>query len=308
MEMVESRMQTGDEQQKIVVPEIRNITVGLDGSKWSLDACRATGVLAKALGAKVTAVYVLPKFISIRRQSEPGEAARASLEEAMSMLSSYEGVIATSEILESRSLSVSEPLIEYLAREKPDLMVCGSRGLGGFERLLLGSVSSDLVAHSPTSVMIVRAPHTAETETPSFGRILVATDGSEFASKGVGLAIRLAKALPSKLTFVNVVYSPPVAFGAGDWYDRAIAESRAEGKKVTAAAADFARDSGIVTDTKVIDEMSSPVEAITKLGKVENYNLIILGTRGLGGFERIALGSVASGVVHYANCSVVVAK
>lgn len=301
-------MQTEKGQTGIVIPEILDITLALDGSKWSLDACRATGVLAKALKSKVTAVCVLPRFISIRTPPQPDEVARASLEEAMSMLSSFKGVAATTETLQAQSLSVSETLIEYLTREKTDLVVCGSRGLGGFEKLLLGSVSSDLVAHSPASVMVVRSSQTAEEQTPSFGKILVATDGSEFASKGMGVAMRLAKALSSKLTFIYVAYLPAVSVGAGDWFDRAIAESREEGEKIVAASANFARDNGIEADTKVISEVRSPVEVITKFAEAEKYNLITLGTRGLSGFERIALGSVASGVVHYAKCSVIVAK
>ena len=190
---------------KIVFPEIRKVTLVLDGSASSLQACEAAAIVAKGLKATVTAAYVLPPRIGIGLAPPPSEHARASIERAMSLLTSYEGVSATSEILEPHSLSVSESLIEYLAKEKSDLVVCGNKGHGGFERMLLGSFSSTLATHSPCSVMVVRNSKAGE-EKIKLCRILVATDGLESASKAAGFAISLTKALSLKLTFINVVF------------------------------------------------------------------------------------------------------
>jgi nucleotide-binding universal stress UspA family protein len=225
------------------------------------------------------------------------------------MLASYEGVSAASEILDPRSLSVSESLVDYVTKEKSELVVCGTRGLGGFERMLLGSVSSNLATYAPSSVMIVRRPKMSQGKI-RFSRILVATDGSQSSSKGVGLAIGLAKALSSKLTFVNVVYLPPLSYtlGEGSWFDQAMAEYREEAKKIVNEAVSIAKENGVEADSRVLDELRSPVVAITKLAEEGRYDLITVGTRGLGGFKKLALGSVASGVVHYAHCSVLVAK
>jgi len=282
----------------------------LDGSESSLSACDATAIIAKGFKSSVTAVYALPQSISVRAGSVPDDRARGSLEKAVSMLSSYEGAVATSEVLVAHSLSVSQSLIEYVTQKKSDLVVCGSRGLGGFERMLIGSVSSALASHSPCSVMVVRKPTGKEEAKIKFRKILAATDGSESASRAIRLAISLARALSSKITFVNVVYLPPMSYSAGEGklIDRMMSESREEGKRVTLEAQSIAKQNGVEADTKVVEDLRSPVVAITKLAEEGSYDLIAVGTRGLGGFKKLVLGSVADGVVHYAHCSLLVAK
>ena len=289
------------------IPNIRKITLALDGSESSLFASKVAAFVAKGFKASVTAVCVLPR-LSVASE-EPDETARKSLETAMSMFTSYEGVAANSKILKARSFSISEEIVDYVAKEKSDLVVCGNRGLGGFRRMLLGSVSASLVTHSPSSVMVVR-PFGAGSKKQMIGRVLVATDGSEGAAKAVRLSVSLAKALSLKVTFVNVFYFPPMsfAFGGGSWVQQATEESIREGKRVTLEAQTFARSQGLEAETHVIEEMRPPVEALTMFADEEKFDLIAVGTRGLGGFTRLALGSVASGVVHYAHCSVLVAK
>jgi len=299
-------MQT--EESDIIVPEVHKITLAFDGSQNSLQACEAAAIITKGFNARLTAIYVIPKYIGVRSIPVPDEQARASLEKAISMITSYEGINATSEILDSKSLSVYESLIDYVSKEKSDLLISGTRGLGGFERALVGSISSNLVSYSPCSVMVVRKSKSEEKM--KFGQILVATDGSENASRAVGIAISLAKVLSSKLTFVNVVYLPPVSYtvGEGNWFESAIAESVEDGKRITALAVSASKKSGVEADFRVIDDMRSPVSVLTGIAQGDDYDLIIVGTRGLGGFKRLVLGSVASGVVHYAHCSVLVAR
>ena len=52
--------------------------------------------------------------------------------------------------------SVAEAIITEAEKENEDLIVVGTRGLGGFKKLVLGSVSSAVVAHATCSVMVVR--------------------------------------------------------------------------------------------------------------------------------------------------------
>ena len=47
-------------------------------------------------------------------------------------------------------------IVNYAKKKKPDLIIIGSRGLGGFKKLLLGSVSSKVVSHVSTSVLVIR--------------------------------------------------------------------------------------------------------------------------------------------------------
>jgi nucleotide-binding universal stress UspA family protein len=65
------------------------------------------------------------------------------------------GVEAESKVIQPAA-SVVEGIVDYASSEKIDLIVVGTRGLGGFKKMLLGSVSSGVVAHAPCAVLIVR--------------------------------------------------------------------------------------------------------------------------------------------------------
>lgn len=300
------KLQTG-ETKVGEIPVIRNIVLAVDASQNSMKACEAASILARGFKASVKAVYVLPKSLSIRAGPLPDEEARVSLERAVAMLASFEGATVSSQVIEAKSLSISEALLDYISEEKSDLVICGHRGTGGFEKVLLGSVSNNLVTHCPTPVLVVRAPAEG---TVKFDRILVGTDGSESAWKGVILSTSFARALSSKLTFANVIFFPPISYtaGEGDWYEEAIEGEKAYAQEITSKAKSFANGRGVDADVRVIDDMHSPVESLTNLAQQEGYGLITIGTRGLSGFQRALLGSVASGVAHYAHCSVLVAR
>ncbi len=94
----------------------------------------------------------------------------------------------------------------------------------------------------------------------------------------------------------------------GAEFQEAMTKLRVWGKEVTTAVASLAEENGVRASTTIIEEFESPVAAITKLADKGSYDLIVLGSRGQGGFERLVLGSMVEGVVHYADCSVLIAS
>lgn len=297
---------------RTLLPKIQKILIAVDGSDNSFQACEAGGIIARGCDSKVSIVYAMPPLsifsspMKDEYQSSQMENARKSIDKAKSLLKTTSGMKAESEILHSRG-SIADSLIKYAIRESSDLVVAGTRGLGGFKRMLLGSVSGNLVSNSTSSVLVVRKPKTKKL---SFKKILVATDGSESASKAENLAIVLAKALGSKLTFISVVYLPPNAYavGGGSGFESSMISLRDGAAKAVSKAAILAKNNDVLADTKVIDEFQSPVLAITRVGEKEDHDIIVVGTRGQTGLRKLALGSVAQGVVHYARCSVLVVK
>ncbi len=65
------------------------------------------------------------------------------------------GVKARWEVLPSAESIVGQ-IVDYADREKADLIAMGSRGLGGFKRMVIGSVSSGVVTHAKCPVLVVR--------------------------------------------------------------------------------------------------------------------------------------------------------
>ena len=85
------------------------------------------------------------------------DAKKAGAKEVLSKglrLAAKQGVEARAELIEAPS--VVEALVEFAANEKADLIVTGTRGMTGFKKLILGSVSSGIVNHAHCPVLVVR--------------------------------------------------------------------------------------------------------------------------------------------------------
>ncbi len=140
--------------------------------------------------------------------------------------------------------------------------------------------------------------------------MLVAVDGSENALRAVRIASEIAKNNDAQLTILHVATVPASVY-SGDLpvpIEKIEEEARQEGEKFVAAAASLAQQKGINVKTAITGRMDSPVKGITEYAEANKIDLIVVGTKGLGGFKRLVLGSVASGVVQYAHCSVMVVR
>ncbi len=141
-------------------------------------------------------------------------------------------------------------------------------------------------------------------------RILVAVDGSENATRAVKVASTVAKDNNAKLTILHVITIPAVVYSGDVAFplNKIEVEARRQGEKYVESAESTAWQAGVKAETEIIESIDSPVRGITDYSEKNMIDLIVVGTRGLGGFKRLLLGSVASGVVHYAHCSVLVVR
>jgi len=137
------------------------VLVPIDGSDNSFRALDAALLLSENLGAKVTAIHVMEEIPVLHIQSEK------LLRQLLDAYKKERQVILTkcSEIATSKGLSINTKLLQGNAgstildvceKEKYDLIVMGSRGMGKFRELVLGSVSNKIVHHSSCPVMIIR--------------------------------------------------------------------------------------------------------------------------------------------------------
>jgi nucleotide-binding universal stress UspA family protein len=145
--------------------------------------------------------------------------------------------------------------------------------------------------------------------------ILVAIDGSESSMKAVDYAIELAKKEDnSRLTVLNIldmdtakqvsssiITAPTYGLEEYELNKKAVLEWLDVIKRKC-------ENEGIQTETKVIGGPSPIPDSIIIHAENENVDLIVVGTRGRSGFKKLLLGSVASKVVTYAHCPVLVVK
>ncbi|HEX2850417.1 MAG TPA: universal stress protein [Acidimicrobiales bacterium] len=136
---------------------IRRIVVGLDGSRGSELAAGFTADLAAALGADVVAVHSMGMLedrgdgTKVPAETVRGETA-VVLETEWCQPLRDAGVAFHAEIVAGNPVTV---LLDVADREAADLVVVGSRGIGGISGLHLGSTSHEVAVRSPRPVVIV---------------------------------------------------------------------------------------------------------------------------------------------------------
>ncbi|MGA3110198.1 MAG: universal stress protein [Candidatus Bathyarchaeia archaeon] len=138
--------------------QIKKIMVAVDGSKNSLRAGKLAVNLAKKPGSQLIVVSVIVRPSYMRTGPQYFSAARREWhkkwDDQVLNLAGSVGVRASARILQSAS--VVQALLDFASSKKVDLIVVGTRGLGTFKRLLIGSVSSAVVNHATCSVLVVR--------------------------------------------------------------------------------------------------------------------------------------------------------
>lgn len=142
------------------------VVVAFDGSKDSVKAVRLAASLAAKYGSRVTIVHVYPSpaigFSAASGMPVPDygdleDAAKAAGQMTLSdgvAAAAEAGITARGELIEAPS--VVEAVVNFAAAQKTDLIVVGTRGMTGFKKLILGSVSSGLISHAPCPVLVAR--------------------------------------------------------------------------------------------------------------------------------------------------------
>lgn len=200
---------------------------------------------------------------------------------------------------ELRDGNVIEALIGESA--SADCLVLGSRGLGGFKGLLLGSVSLGVAGHAAGPVVVVREPVTAE-----HGLVVVGDDGSAGAAHAVAYAVEQARARGATLLVVYAWQLPTVSAVYGSGYSELLEEAAREEYRL--ARERVGRWRSEYPDVHVIDRQVSdhPVPALAAASATAD--LVAVGSRGMGGFAAAVLGSVGHGLLHRAECPVAVVR
>jgi len=146
-------------------------------------------------------------------------------------------------------------------------------------------------------------------------KILVSIDGSENATRAMKAALSIAKQFQSELLILNVVAEmvPPVFSPIGvnvpavD-YSNYLELAENDAKKLVNDAEAVAKNESVNARGVVLRTVTSVAETILEEASNENVNLLVVGTRGLGGFKKLLLGSVSNAVISHAHCSVLIVR
>jgi nucleotide-binding universal stress UspA family protein len=149
--------------------QLRKLVVAVDASPNAARAGNEAVMLAEKFNAELIALHAVPIPSYTFAQAEVGSVAPSMFQEYYEA-AQKEGKLAVDEVVTSAkaknvkatgvvlgpAVSIVETIIDYGAKNNVDLIVVGTRGRTGFKKLLLGSVSTGVLAHADCSVLVVR--------------------------------------------------------------------------------------------------------------------------------------------------------
>ncbi|MDX1395541.1 MAG: universal stress protein [Gemmatimonadota bacterium] len=204
-----------------------------------------------------------------------------------------------------RAVSAGPAILDYADVNDVDAIVMGCHGRRGFRRLLMGSVTEEVIRVGRWPVLTVRKGPQSLVATANYGRILAPVDFSSNTAPGVELAADLARRFSARLDLVHVIdipvlpefYGPVMAPSLN--LDQAVERAHEELAGVTADLGDI----DVHTDIRVGGAATQILEAAE-----DGVDLIVIPTHGYSGWDRLLLGSVAENVLRRADCPVFTLK
>ncbi|MGP4090005.1 universal stress protein [Streptomyces sp. KR55] len=285
------------------------VVVGVDGSASSLAAAElaAREARMRGVGLRVVHAFIWPGMHAPPGPSPLGPVGGELRKLAERTVAEAVGRARTvaPEVEVAHAVIGGEPLsvLEVQSRTAA-LVVVGSRGLGTFGALLLGSTAVHLTAHGRCPLMVVR-----DRPNPS-GPVLLGVDGSPAGEAAVDFAFAEASlrgadlvALHAWSTWTERAYSGP-----GDpptvLYDVDRLRDEAERVLAEALSGRQMKYPDVTAHRRLLHARTRP--ALIKAS--EDAQLLVVGARGHGGFAGLLLGSVSQAVLHHAHCPVTVVR
>ena len=211
-----------------------------------------------------------------------------------------------------REGSVHDEILAESTETHADLLVLGTHGRSGFQRLFLGSVTEKVIrkAACPTLVVPPRAADVPSNASVQVRRILCPVDFSANSLDALALAINLAEEADASLTLLHVVEIPPVLnqepaliyVDVTSVREAAAAEGR---RRLHALIPEQARTYCTV-ETVVVDGRAHREILLQAAG--QRCDLIVMGVHGGGVIDQVVFGSTTHHVIRAAPCPVLIAR
>lgn len=283
----------------------KTILVGFDDSLPSKAALNEASNWVKRNGGKVILVHavyfdteefgIAPE--QLEKRLKIGEKACLQTKE---MLTSEFGIEVQSLLCEGEP---PEVILDVAKGKKADLIVLGTYGRKGLNRLLMGSVTSHVIVNSGIDVLVVKKQCTECTGI--YKSILVPFDGSEFSKKALDRACKLSKVDGANIMVLYVIprYEEMIEFFRTDSIQQSLFD---EAEKIMGEAKKIALPYE-VSIAATIQEGHAADKIVEIADKLKN-DLIIIGTYGWKGVNKAIMGSTTERVIMNAKSPVLVVR
>lgn len=277
------------------------VVVGADGSENGLAALRWAADTAVAYELPLTVLYARPDAMAEPMLlSEPTGVLGDAVEVARQQQPD----------LEIRALQMPDAPVQSLlaAGETADVLVLGSRGVEGFRGLLLGSTTMHVAPYAQCPVVVVHSgleggfPYEEDADYPGNpGQVVLGYDGSPASNRAAAFAFRHAAAIGTGVVAVSV--EP----GRGEPETEAIdPENATPGSDTSAFHSPVIVTAAAFPDVPVSFVAGTGRPAEVLLSEAVGADLVVVGSRGSGGFAGLVMGSVSQKLLAHASCPVAV--
>jgi nucleotide-binding universal stress UspA family protein len=280
------------------------IVVGYDGSEL--------GDVALAWAEQLARVEHRPLTVLVAAFDEDAPSTATEAEGASHWVARQTQVV---ERAEKATLEVPEPLVEVIASPQPavtalleasrdaGMLVVGALGHGAVHGLLMGSVSQHVARHATCPVVVVRPP-----QDPSSDRVVVGVDGSEHGRAALRFAFDHVNRVGGTLSALYVISYGASYGGAAllGYADTHLPDYRAEMREWLDDYLDDLRSE--YPGVEVSPELTVGSAARLLTERSQAASLVVVGSRGRGGFAGLLLGSVSASVLHHAASPVAVVR
>jgi nucleotide-binding universal stress UspA family protein len=196
-----------------------------------------------------------------------------------------------------------EVIVDMAREKKADLIALGTYGRKGFKRLLMGSVTSQVIMNSPCDVLVVTKECTRCTG--RYSSLLVPFDGSESSKKALVRACELSTLDGGEITVLYVIprYEEMMDFFKTETITKSLfqeAEKILEGAKKIAA--------GLGVQIKAVVQEGHAGDKIVELSDKFRNDLIVMGTHGWSSMDKAIMGSTAERIIAYAARPILIVK
>ncbi|MBF0424411.1 MAG: universal stress protein [Magnetococcales bacterium] len=262
-----------------------------DGSEFSAAAVREGTNMAKRCGSHMHVMSL------VASGAEYGGLGESILKQEIAMASAHlddikgqagaAGVACETHVVHGQV--VDREILSMAEKLTADLIVMGRRGRRGLARMMLGQATANVIGRANCNVLVV--PRAAHIE----GRhIVLATDGSRYADAAALTAGELARRCNTPVTVVSVV-NPEDAAGR-----------RADTEQIVNRVVKHLANEGVKVEGRVLEGRADA--CIIEVAQEKNADLIVVGSHGRTGLERILVGSTTERILNGTSCAVFVVK
>ncbi|HEY3259725.1 MAG TPA: universal stress protein [Pseudonocardiaceae bacterium] len=286
------------------------VVVGVDGSDFALTATEWAADEAARRHARLHVVHAnLWPTVRMPAGHYPIEFQQPLLERSKRLLDTAVAAARREQPgLEVSSALVTTTPVDLLVAESRNaqLVVLGARGLGGFAELLAGSVAIGVASHARCPVAVIRG-RTADAALPTGGPVVVGVDGSPGSTPALRYAFDAASRLGAPLVALHTWLDVPVDAPRGeppwmiDW-DRVQDD---EQRLLAERLAGWQQEYPDVAVARVVTR-DRPVRSLLQAAGAAQ--LVVVGSRGRGGFAGMLLGSTSHALTYHCPCPLVVVR